>query len=368
MKRSTADVNQANYEKARRILFGDEKWQTAGVFDTTHYRHEQTFTLGPFEYILKGTGGVCIKTPKGVYRCIKITSSYLVCSFPSVYWNLQLEAAADVEKYNRQTFEYVDGVLYYNYEGQTTLSYTGPGNPQSFVKPGEIDKLKHAYKIRKRYGIRDSLVFNWVQGFVEGDANQPFLLYEPTSEFVRYAVSQIPEGLDKRENSSIVISTGSTGMNVFISTIVDPKIVVPYFPTDEPNVFHEFQDGEVWLLSDLKMFSKAVDWLMHVLSPPAPGKDASEPLHRIFRPDKKNRWYYFLMDSKPLTYEQAIDVRTNVMNLLHSQGTFVDNLAKFKVRRVIQDREGNRTTWEEFQEALERIERFNKSEYLGCKS
>lgn len=398
VKKSTFAVNRANFENARKILFGTslipgtnrERWTTAGSFDIKKATQDKEFQLGKFTFMLKG---------RSIYldnvKIAAIGTDRFLLLLEKLYYYPKLDSNCRNDA-NRDTISSVflkDDQLYINYNITygANSSYSSLNGQEGLWKNiSDIESAKKRY-LETKYSI--------LKDFKK--ENESIKITCDDKIIVEIDPNEFKEGIFQKGDALIMISEGFPGLKLSVSTPiqVDPNLkkFKDNADTRLMNYEYEFDNFDtypptlqikksVMFVSDFNYLNEAVSWLMHVLTGPDPRtfnsplpnrvlidqlKESSEP-KKIYKGEELVFFAGAKKDTRDALdlYYKTIRHLQNFKKLNYNgerqPANFSDNYATFIYGD--QDSELIRTspmTPKEFKEALERLKQYEQHEFTG---
>lgn len=329
-KRGTAsgNVRRAQFEAARRAIFGDdripgtqrERWTTAGVVHPFVGQTGAQFELGPFQFkLVCDDDNASIQVYLGKQQLCIIRKTDMLISLPELTEIVSFNDSGTVvsnvirgkgrgtrREFNGKTCFFAhNGVVHYNIGSQNgvdrSVGISGSLYFPSNVAPNDMPKLAELYKSTKNLthiGAKLSIVYSDDMDASKSGDQIPL---------IDFNWAAMPEGIVEypEKNMTCLFSQGITGVMYFASGKLDigPLKKYKHFPSENDEMC-EFDNGSFWFYSDIEKYCDALSWLMHVLTGPDPrdygapasaetderkyinsAKESSEP--------KDNGWFEF---------------------------------------------------------------------------
>jgi len=390
-KRSTSFIKRAEFENARKLLFGTERipgakgrerWTTAGLVKLP-FSGKIKFQLGKFTFDIKNDGSIILIHDNKWLSIGKLYTDAIDIKIMNyitnaTYTTIKLPGWRD-PNLNSITYSKFKKDLFYNAVYVYELGYRiNPPFVNKFLLPDQLDEIAN----RKSPFEKIQVMFNVnypekTESFALGETNEPFR----ESTVVHLS-----------DDAKMIVHSEREGINFLIAGKIPTNVMRPIFGEEEEKQLCFYIVGkktECILLSDMQYIAEAVNMLMHVLTGPDPrsyypatdGKDPDLPFKEtsdpftsyfVFTQDEdgahyaswEDEIYFFKYNEKSMTYNEAIKVRDYVIDyLMRYQGAdFAYNYAKFMAGQM---ENMPAYTPEEFKRALYRIRRFELWEYMG---
>lgn len=381
VKRDTPTINRANFENARKILFGRtiipgtdrERWTTAGTFIPGESTNTD-FQLGKFTFTLDNRA---IRLD-GV-KIAEIYSDRLITYIEYIYYRPKLDSNVPNNTRLLNTF-LKDDKLYINYN---IISYGGSDT----IEEGLWRNVSDIESAKERYFETKKSILNKYR-----DENIAIEITYNKQLLVKINPDEFKEGIFRKGDALIMISQGFPGLKLSVSTTIQPDVNSKKFKTNDNDeslieIKHDEIKTFVAFKSDFDYFNEAISWLMHVLTGPDPRTFKSPLPNRILidqlkestEPKKKvygKQLLVFFAGAKKETRESFDLYYKTLLHLQNFQkknydgerqpANFADNYATF----IYGDDESEIVKKspmppEEFKKALERLKQYEQHEFTG---
>lgn len=384
MKKSTAEVNRANFETAHKIFFGqkDRVPGTAGKFDPLKATYGVPFQLGNYTFKLKKIGDdviILLLIKQEYFEIAYMSETGLACSFLPIELkkkvtsnSLELKENDMYEIYEQQMFVDDKGRLILNVNRicNVTKEKVNLHYDDLWFNVSPFDKEKAYSLYKKSLFVHFNSIFKdkFIQFYINGKG-----LLNINCDLLR-------EGINYQNGALIMLLLSGSPIKKFqlsFSLELKKNFFNSVFGKDENSGFVNLKGvEECMFFSDFEEINNAISWLMHVLTGPDPRTfDQSFELKEESSPSK---FYYEIKNfkvekkfkSRNLIFSPAV-IYGIVVELLrtYDQGNFAENISQLytkdsKIRETLLKQ--HNLKFEDFEESQNILSQYQQFKFMGC--